>query len=184
MSETATSVKPPVTHSYTTGSKGPIQRCWSQHLKNPNICSKASRKPLFQVGTKECNPPTLPIFDLSLETSYADFSPGTPRAATSTPQRSHQRVPSVQSSALESYHAVVQILVHLAEGVWRSLSLAGDDDADVCDSQGVLGHVLSSPAVGDVHPLGRGAAADVGRPPVRGALNDFTALLDSFLAII
>lgn len=31
-------------------------------LKNPNICSKASRKTLLQVGGKECNPPTLPIF--------------------------------------------------------------------------------------------------------------------------
>lgn len=68
--------------------------------------------------------------------------------------------------------------------MWRSLSFAGDDDADVCDSQGVLGHVLGGPAVGDVHPLGRGAAADVGWPPIRGALNDFTALLDSFFPII
>lgn len=151
-------------------------------LKNPNICSKASRKTLLQVGGKECNPPTLPIFifgDL-LRTFFTRYS----KSATSTPQTSHQRVPSTQSPAFEPYHAVIQILVHLAEGVWRSLSFAGDDDADVCDSQGVLAHVLGGPAVGDVHPLWRGAAADVGKPPVRGALNDFTALLDSFFPII
>ena len=38
-----------------------------------------------------------------------------------------------------THHATVEVLVHLAEGVWRRLALAGDDDADVGDGQGVLG---------------------------------------------
>ncbi len=35
-----------------------------------------------------------------------------------------------------SHHAAVEVLLHLAEGVWGRLSLAWDDDADVGDGQG------------------------------------------------
>jgi len=34
-----------------------------------------------------------------------------------------------------SHHAAVEVLVDLAEGVRRRLPLAGDDDADISDSQ-------------------------------------------------
>lgn len=55
--------------------------------------------------------------------------------------------------AIQTHHATVEVLVHLAEGVRRRLSLAGDDDADVGDGQGVLGLDVRSTAEVDEDAL-------------------------------
>lgn len=82
-----------------------------------------------------------------------------------------------------THHAAVEILFHLAEGVWGRLSLARDDDADVGDGQGGVQLALRCPAVGDVDALG-GIAADVGWTTGGCGLDEVAALLQSLLPLI
>lgn len=58
----------------------------------------------------------------------------------------------------------------------RRLSLAGDDDADVGDSQSSVWLTLWCPAVGNIDALGR-VAADVGWTTAGCGLDEVTALL-------
>lgn len=88
-----------------------------------------------------------------------------------------------QSLLLLPHHAAVDVLLHLAEGVWRRLALAGDDDADVGDGQRGVHLALRCPAVRDVDALGR-IAADVGRPPRGRGLDEVTALLQPLLPLV
>lgn len=82
-----------------------------------------------------------------------------------------------------SHHAAVQVLVHLAEGVWGRLPFAGDDDAEVGDSEGGVGLALGRPAVRDVDAL-RGVAADVGWTAGGRGLDEVAALLQTFLPLV
>lgn len=82
-----------------------------------------------------------------------------------------------------THHAAVEVLLHLAEGVWGRLSLAGDDDADVGDGQGAVRLALGRPPVRDVDAL-RGVAADVGGPAGRRGLDELAALLQTLLPLV
>lgn len=82
-----------------------------------------------------------------------------------------------------SHHAAVQILLHLAEGVGRCLSLARDDDADVSDSQGSMWLDLRCPAVGDINAL-RGNATDIGWTTRGCGLDEVATMLQSLLPCI
>lgn len=81
------------------------------------------------------------------------------------------------------YHAAVEVLLHLAEGVWWRLAFAGNDDADVSDGQGGVRLALWRPAVRDVDTLG-GIAADVGRTARGCGLDEVAALLQPLLPLI
>lgn len=63
--------------------------------------------------------------------------------------------------AVPPHHAAVEVLVHLAEGVRRRLSLARYNDTDIGDSQGGVRLALRRAPVRDIDALG-GRAADVG----------------------
>lgn len=81
------------------------------------------------------------------------------------------------------HHTAVEILLHLAEGVWRCLSLARDDDADVSDGQGGVRLALGCPTVGDVDAL-RGISANVCWTPRGCSLDEVATLFQSLFPLI
>lgn len=84
-----------------------------------------------------------------------------------------------------TYHATVEVLVHLTEGVRRRLPLAGDDDADVRHRQGVLRLDGLRSAERDEDALrDGGAVVDVGAAAVRRGLDDLAALNQTLLAVV
>ena len=85
----------------------------------------------------------------------------------------------------QTHHANVEVLVHLAEGMWWRLALAGDDDADVCHCQGVLRLDGWCSAEGDENALrGGGAVVDVGAAAIRCGLDDLAALDQTLLTLV
>ena len=82
-----------------------------------------------------------------------------------------------------SHHAAVEVLVHLAEGVGGYLPLAGDDDADISDSEWSVWLALRSPAVGDVDALG-GRVANVGRTTWGRGLDEVTSRLQFLFPLV
>lgn len=85
----------------------------------------------------------------------------------------------------KTYHATVEVLVHLAKGMWWCLTLVGDYDADVCHCQGVLRLDGQRSAEGDEDALrGGGAVVDVGAAAVWCGLDDLAALDQTLLAFI
>lgn len=86
---------------------------------------------------------------------------------------------------LWTHHATVEVLLHLAEGVWRRLPLAGDNDADVGDGQWVLRLHERRAAEGDEDALWVGrAVVDVGAAAVGRGLDDLAALDETLLALV
>lgn len=57
---------------------------------------------------------------------------------------------------LQTHYASVEVLLHPAEGVGCHLPLAGQQEGDVCDPQGVEGLGLWGPAVGQEGAVGGG----------------------------
>lgn len=85
----------------------------------------------------------------------------------------------------QTYHATVEVLVHLAKGMRWRLALAGDDDADVRHCQGVLRLDGRRSAKGDEDALrGGGAVVDVGAAAVRRGLDDLAALDQTLFTLI
>lgn len=116
--------------------------------------------------------------------SQTSYNIGRPRNPTETRTQElsilshvkHQNIQAPNIPSIESYHTAVQILLHLAEGVWRSLSFAWNNDADVGDGQSSVRLALRCPPVGDIDALG-GVSADVGRATRGGCLDKVAALL-------
>lgn len=67
--------------------------------------------------------------------------------------------------------------------MWWSLSLSGNNDTDVCDSQRGVRVILSSTPICDVDPLGRGAT-DIGRAAGGRGLNNLAIRLQLLLPLI
>lgn len=85
----------------------------------------------------------------------------------------------------QTHHADVEVLLHLAEGMWWRLALAGDDDADVCHCQGVLRLDGRCSTEGDEDALRvGGAVVDIGAAAVRCGLDDLAALDQTLLALV
>jgi len=86
---------------------------------------------------------------------------------------------------MPTHHATVEVLVHLAESMRRSLALVCDDDADVSHSQWVLGLDRVSSAVCDEYALRcRRAVVNICTAAKRCGLNDFTTLNDTLFSLI
>lgn len=84
-----------------------------------------------------------------------------------------------------TYHTTVEVLVHLAKGVWWRLALAGNNDTDVCHREGILRLDGWCAAEGDKDALRGGrAVVDIGAAAVRCGLDDLAALDQTFLALI
>lgn len=91
----------------------------------------------------------------------------------------------VLSMEEKTHHAAVEVLIHLTKGMWRRLALAGDNDADVRNCQGVLRLDGRRSAESDEDALrGGGAVVDVGAAAVRCGLDDLAALDQSLLPFI
>jgi hypothetical protein len=84
----------------------------------------------------------------------------------------------------DSYNEIfIEALVNEAESVWRVVSLAGVDDADVCDHQLVARHPFRCSTECDVCLCGR-AGRDTGRSVFRGCSHHLRVGHDTLLAIV
>lgn len=83
----------------------------------------------------------------------------------------------------ESHHAAIEVLLHFTEGVWRYLSFAWNNDADVSHCQSSMWLALWCSAIRNIDPLGR-VAADVGGTSWRRGLYEVTTLFQTLLPLI
>lgn len=81
-----------------------------------------------------------------------------------------------------AHHTAVEILVHLAESMWWCLTLAGNNDTDVCDGQRGVRVILRGTPICDVDPLG-GGATDISRATRGCGLYNLTVWLQFLLPL-
>lgn len=86
---------------------------------------------------------------------------------------------------MPAHHAGVEVLDHLAEGVWWRLAFTANDDAHVSDCQSVLRPDCRGSAEGQEDALRGGrAVVHVGAAAIGRGLNDLTVLDQPLLTLI